>query len=51
MCPSNGGLILIKALWIVLLGMGIIFVILGVQLGTVLLITKLPRPKAKEKSK
>ena len=40
---------MIVALWIVLLGMAIIFVVLGVLLGMMLLLNRLLKPEAKEK--
>ncbi|MDH5364763.1 MAG: OadG family transporter subunit [Dehalococcoidia bacterium] len=40
---------MIAALWIVLLGMAIIFVVLGVLLAMMLLVSRLIKPEAKEK--
>jgi len=39
----------IAALWIVLLGMAIIFVVLGILLAMMLLLNRLLKPEAKEK--
>jgi len=39
----------IAALWIVLLGMAIIFAVLGVLLGMMFLLNRLLKPEAKEK--
>jgi Na+-transporting methylmalonyl-CoA/oxaloacetate decarboxylase gamma subunit len=47
-CSEKGGKILITALWMVLLGMAIIFVVLGVLLGMMLLLNKFLEPEAKE---
>jgi len=40
---------MLNALWIVLLGMAIVFAVLGILLLLVVLLGKLPRPKEKEK--
>jgi len=39
---------MLDALWIVLLGMAIIFAVLGVLLGMMTLLNKLLKPKKKE---
>ena len=39
---------MLNALWIVLLGMAIIFVVLGILLGVMVLLGKLVRPRPKE---
>ena len=40
---------MLNALWIVLLGMAIVFAVLGILLLLVVLLGKLPGPKEKEK--
>jgi Na+-transporting methylmalonyl-CoA/oxaloacetate decarboxylase gamma subunit len=40
---------MLNALWIVLLGMAIIFAVLGILLLVMVLLGKLARPKAKDK--
>jgi Na+-transporting methylmalonyl-CoA/oxaloacetate decarboxylase gamma subunit len=40
---------MLNALWIVLLGMAIIFAVLGILLLVMVLFGKLARPKAKDK--
>ena len=42
---------MITALWIVLLGMAIIFVVLGVLLGLMLLLGRLLKPETEEEVK
>jgi len=39
---------MIDALWIVLLGMAIIFAVLGILLGMMILLNKLSKPKKTE---
>jgi len=39
---------MLDALWIVLLGMAIIFAVLGILLGMMILLNKLPKPKKTE---
>ena len=39
---------MIDALWIVLLGMAMVFTVLGVLLGAMILISKLIRPREKD---
>lgn len=46
---TSRGVIVITALWVVVLGMVIIFVVLGVLLWIMLLLNRLLRPTAKEK--
>ena len=42
---------MLNALWIVLLGMAIIFAVLGILLLVMVLLSKLVRPKEKEEQK
>jgi Na+-transporting methylmalonyl-CoA/oxaloacetate decarboxylase gamma subunit len=42
---------MLNALWIVLLGMAIIFAVLGILLLVMILLGKLVRPRAKEEKK
>jgi Na+-transporting methylmalonyl-CoA/oxaloacetate decarboxylase gamma subunit len=42
---------MLNALWIVLLGMAIIFAVLGILLLVMVLLGKLVRPKAKDEQK
>jgi len=42
---------MLNALWIVLLGMAIIFAVLGILLLVMVLLSKLVRPKQKEEQK
>ncbi len=42
---------MLTALWIVLLGMAIIFAVLGVLMGIMMLLARLPESKAGEKDK
>jgi Na+-transporting methylmalonyl-CoA/oxaloacetate decarboxylase gamma subunit len=42
---------MLNALWIVLLGMAIIFAVLGILLLVMVLLTKLVRPREKEEKK
>jgi flagellar basal body-associated protein FliL len=42
---------MLNALWIVLLGMAIIFAVLGILLLVMVLLSKLVRPKEKEEKK
>jgi uncharacterized iron-regulated membrane protein len=42
---------MLNALWIVLLGMAIIFAVLGILLLVMILLGKLARPRAKEEQK
>jgi len=39
---------MLDALWIVLLGMAIVFAVLGILLGTMILLNKLIRPREKD---
>jgi hypothetical protein len=39
---------MLDALWIVLLGMAIIFAVLGILLGVMILLSRLVRPKPKQ---
>ena len=41
---------MLDALWIVLLGMAIIFAVLGILLGVMILLGRLIRPRAKEEA-
>ena len=42
---------MLNALWIVLLGMAVIFAVLGILLLVMVLLSKLVRPKEKEEQK
>jgi Na+-transporting methylmalonyl-CoA/oxaloacetate decarboxylase gamma subunit len=42
---------MLNALWIVLLGMAMIFAVLGILLLVIMLLNKLIRPKKKEEQK
>jgi len=42
---------MLNALWIVLLGMAIVFAVLGILLLVMVLLSKLVRPKEKEEQK
>jgi Na+-transporting methylmalonyl-CoA/oxaloacetate decarboxylase gamma subunit len=46
---QGGKVTVLTALWIVLLGMAIIFIVLGVLLGIMLLLNRLLKPEANEK--
>jgi hypothetical protein len=43
-----GGIEMLDALWIVILGMAIIFIVLGVLLGMMTLLNKLLKPKKED---